>query len=171
VNDTVQVLIRTEAAGDEAGIREVTTAAFGGTVEADLIESLRAGGFVLLSLVAVARSRIAGHVLFSRMWIDTPAGSVPAAALAPMAVAPGSQRQGVGSRLIEQGLAALRARGERIVIVVGHPAYYPRFGFSSAQTAALDGPFSREAFMALELTPRALAGIAGRVRYPDAFGL
>ena len=62
-------------------------------------------------------------------------------------------------------------RGEHIVIVLGHPGYYPRFGFSTEKARALESPFPPDAFMAMELSPGALAGIRGKVRYPAAFGL
>jgi putative acetyltransferase len=88
-----------------------------------------------------------------------------------MAVLPEYQRQGIGTRLIPHGLNALRSRGERIVIVVGHPRYYPRFGFSAALTRSLESSFQPEAFMALELRSGALDGVNGRVRYPRAFGI
>jgi putative acetyltransferase len=92
-------------------------------------------------------------------------------ALAPLAVVPRHQRLGVGGRLIQHGLSWLRGRGEHIVLVLGHPEYYPRFGFSSERARALESPFPAEAFMALELLPGALDGVRGRVRYPNAFGL
>lgn len=152
-------------------IREVNEAAFGSADEADLVEALRTGGVVLLSVVAELDRRIVGHILFSRMSIETPTGAVAAVALAPMAVLPRYQRQGIGGRLIRYGLDTLRGSGERVVIVVGHPDYYPRFGFSAEQARSLENPFPPDAFMALELSPGALARIRGRVRYPDAFGL
>jgi putative acetyltransferase len=89
---------------------------------------------------------------------------IVAVALAPVAVLPRYQRQGIGRRLIRHGLDTLRGPGERVVIVVGHPEYYPRFGFSSALACSLESPFAPEAFMALELSPGALKGIRGRVR-------
>lgn len=165
------MIIRAERDGDHAAIRAVNEAAFGTREEADLVEALRADGAVLLSLVAEIDAHIVGHVLFGRMAIETGEGVVPAVALAPMAVVPGHQRRGVGSQLVRAGLDAMRGLGERIVIVVGHPGYYPRFGFSSDAARSLDGPFSREAFMALELEPGALDGVHGRVRYPAAFGI
>ena len=73
--------------------------------------------------------------------------------------------------MIQEGVDRLRARGERFVIVVGHPDYYPRFGFSTALTRSLESPFPPDAFMALQLMPGVLEGIQGRVRYPRAFGL
>jgi putative acetyltransferase len=165
------LIIRAEATADHAAIRHVNEAAFGGSEEADLVEALRKAGGVLLSVVAESESRIVGHILFSRMWIETPTGPIDAVALAPMAVLPEHQRKQIGGRLIRYGLDALRGLGERIVIVVGHPAYYPRFGFSSARASSLESPFPRDAFMALELTPGSLDRVQGRVKYPDAFGL
>jgi putative acetyltransferase len=159
------VTVRPETPADYAAIHAVNRAAFAQPDEADLVDRLRAEGSVLLSLVADQDSAIVGHVLFTRMHV----GDTPAVALAPVAVDPVHQRQGIGAALIRRGLDLLRDAGERIVIVVGHPAYYPRFGFSGAP--AIEHPFPPEAFMALELTPRALADAAGAVRYPPAFGL
>jgi len=152
-------------------IRQVNEAAFGCADEADIVEALRTDGVVLLSVVAELENRIVGHILFSRMSIETPTESVAAVALAPMAVLPGYQRRGIGGRLIRYGLDTLRALGERIVIVVGHPGYYPRFGFSTEQARSLESPFPSDAFMALELSPGALDHTRGRVRYPNSFGL
>jgi putative acetyltransferase len=152
-------------------VHSINEAAFGRSDEADLVDSLHATGAVLASLVSEQGGRIVGHILFSRMAIETPDGSLPAVALAPLAVLPECQRQGIGGRLIQHGLEVMRERGERIVIVVGHPDYYPRFGFSSEKTRALDHPFPPAAFMAIELRPNALDGIRGKVKYPAAFGL
>jgi len=161
----------TEDTMERSLIRSINEAAFGRPDEADLVDALRTAGVVLVSLVAEVDQRIVGHILFSRMWIETTSGSCPAAALAPMAVLPGHQRRGIGRRLIRHGLDLLRRRGERIVIVLGHPDYYPRFGFSSEKARSLESPFSPKSFMAMELSPGALDGIRGRVRYPVAFGL
>ena len=164
--------IRSETAADEAAIRRVIADAFGGTDEADLVEALRRDGDVIVAAVAERAGAIVGHVLFSRMSIEgAPGRRVAAVALAPLAVAPASQRLGIGGALTRHGLARLQAQGERIVIVVGHPAYYPRFGFSPALARSLDSPFDGDAFMALELVPGALDGVSGRVVYPRAFGL
>lgn len=167
---TVPVGIRPEKVTDYAMIRELNKAAFGGPEEADIIEALRAEGAVLLSLVAELDRHIVGHILFSRMAIDTSNESIAAVALAPMAVLPAWQRHGIGGRLVTTGLETLRAMGERIVIVVGHASYYPRFGFK-ALASALESSFAPDVFMALELSADALDGIRGRVRYPAAFGL
>jgi putative acetyltransferase len=167
----MDVIIRAERDEDRSAIRLVNEAAFGSPLEADLVDALRADRLVLVSLVAEVADRIVGHILFGRMSIETASGSVPAVALAPMAVLPEYQRRGVGSRLVQSGLDALRALGEQIVIVVGHSAYYPRFGFSSDSARSLESPFPRDAFMALELEPGALDGVYGRVRYPEAFAI
>lgn len=161
----------TEDTDERLAIRSINEAAFGGQDEADLVDSLRTEGVVLVSLVAARGNRIVGHILFSRMSIETTSGSIAAVALAPMAVLPGHQSRGIGGRLVRYGLDLLRRQGERIVIVVGHPGYYPRFGFSSENTRALESPFPPDAFMAMELSPGALDGVRGKVGYPAAFRL
>jgi putative acetyltransferase len=163
------VIVRSEQSEDRARVQFINTQAFGRPDEADLVERLRNEGVVLLSLVAETGGQPAGHILFSRMWIATATGEVPAVALAPMAVLPDWQRRGVGGALIRAGLGELRDRGESVVIVLGHPDYYPRFGFSCDAARHLESPFPPEAFMALELRADALAGVRGAVRYPAAF--
>jgi putative acetyltransferase len=165
------MIIRDDSPEDRGAVRWLNEAAFGQPDEADLIERLRNEDVVLGSYVAELSRLIVGHILFSRMMIETTAGSVPAVALAPMAVLPKHHRKGIGGELIRYGLDRMHTRGENIVIVVGHPKYYPRFGFSSDLARSLDSPFPPEAFMALELRPGALDGVRGRVRYPAAFGL
>lgn len=163
--------IREEDPRDLPAVRSINEVAFGRRDEADLVERLGAEGVVLASLVAEMQGRPAGHILFSRMWIDTTASAVPAVALAPMAVLTEFQHQGIGRKLVRRGLDLLRSRGEQIVIVLGHPDYYPRFGFSVEKARRLENPFPPEAFMAMELVPGALTGVQGKVRYPNAFGL
>ena len=163
--------IRDEQPADRQQVRKVNELAFGRRDEAELIDALRAEGAILLSLVAEANGQIVGHILFSRMTVETAQESIAAVSLAPMAVLPDYQGQQVGSRLVRRGLAELRARGEHIVIVLGHKEYYPRFGFSAEKARGLASPFPPDAFMALELSDGALAGIHGAVRYASAFGL
>lgn len=167
----LHVLVREEQPCDRQGVRIVNEVAFGRSDEADLIDRLQAEGVVLLSLVAEVDSKIIGHILFSRMRVETAQGPVAAVSLAPMAVLPGHQGRQVGSQLVRRGLAELRDRSERIVLVLGHRGYYPRFGFTPEKARHLASPFPPEAFMALELSDGALAGIQGSVRYPSAFGL
>lgn len=164
-------MIRPEVSADNEAIRHVNRLAFGRDDEARLVDALRDVGFLQVSLVAMQAEQIVGHILFSDLPIITWAGTVLALALAPMAVLPGFQRQGIGSTLVRRGLEECRRQGHRIVVVLGHPDFYPRFGFSPKLAARLDSPFSgREAFMALELVPGALDGVAGPVQYPPPFG-
>ena len=163
--------IREEQPGDEPAIREVNRRAFGGDEEAVLVDALRAGGHVIASLVAVEAGAVVGHILFSPLPIEAADRTIPAAALAPMAVLPEHQRRGIGSALIRRGLELCREHGCSAVVVVGHPDYYPRFGFSAELAAHLHAPFSGPAFMALEFTPGTLAGSNGTVRYAPPFGL
>ena len=160
-----------ESIDERAAIHAVNEAAFGTPDEADLVDKLRSDQYAIVSLVAELEGIIVGHIMFSRMWIDTLRGRVLAVALAPVAVLPAHQHKGIGGLLIQHGLDLLRGRGETIVIVVGHPSYYPRFGFSTDKAKLLESPFSSEAFMAMELTPDALDGVRGRVVYPPVFGI
>ncbi|MGH9613348.1 MAG: GNAT family N-acetyltransferase [Bryobacteraceae bacterium] len=165
------IICRAENPEEHAATRLINEAAFGRADEAELVENLREEGAVLASFVAELGKQAVGHIVFSRISIATTGGRVSAVALAPMAVLPELQRQGIGGELITHGLDWLREQGERIVIVFGHPAYYPRFGFSTGKARSLESPFPPEAFMALELAPGALDGVRGRVKYPDSFGL
>lgn len=137
------------------------------------MDKLRADQLVITSLVAVSDQEIVGHIYFSDLPIETPEGTIPGSSLAPMCVKPTLQRTGIGAALVRKGLEICRDRGYVAVIVLGHPAYYPRFGFSAAVAADLASPYSNagEAFMAHELIPGALTGVRGTVRYPDAFSL
>jgi len=165
------MLVRSERPEDCAAIRLVNEEAFGRRDEADLVDRLRAQGVVLASFVAEAEGLIAGHILFSRMSIETTDKLVAAVALAPLAVIPKFQRRGIGTMLMAHGLDWLRAQNEQIVLVLGHPDFYQRFGFSTDMARFIESPFNPKSFMALELKPHALDSIRGRVRYPDAFGL
>lgn len=166
----MSILIRQETHADQEAIRHVNRLAFGQDAEASLVDALRDGGYVRLSMVAEQAGQVVGHILFSELSIITDAGTVPALALAPLAVLPKYQKQGIGSALIRKALELCRDQGHRIVVVVGYPHFYSRFGFSSKMTAHLDSPFSgRDSFMALELVPGALADMVGRVEYPGPF--
>jgi putative acetyltransferase len=163
-------LIRPETSADHEAIRHVNCLAFAQDAEAQLVGALRDGGYVRASLVAEKDAQVVGHILFSDLPIITEAGIVPALALAPMAVLPECQNHGIGSALVRRGLEVCRQQGHRIVVVLGHPLFYPRFGFSSKLASALASPFGGgESWMALELVPAALDGVAGRVQYPPPF--
>ena len=166
------VRVREETAADHEDIRRVNRVAFDGDYEARLVDRLRRDGLFIASLVAVEADQVVGHILFTDLPIEADTGEIHAAALAPMAVLPELQRQGVGSMLVKEGLQACVQHGYGLVIVLGHTDYYPRFGFSAALTHNLQSPFSgSNAFMATELTPGALDGVQGAVRYPEAFGV
>jgi putative acetyltransferase len=166
----MSLLIRPETFADHEAIRRVNRLAFGQDAEAQLVEALRDGGYLRVSLVAEQAGQVVGHILFSDLPIRTEAGVVPALALAPVAVLPEFQNQGVGSALVRRGLEECRQQGHQIVVVLGHPNYYPRFGFSPKLAAFLDSPYSGgDSFMALELKAGALEGIKGWVEYPPPF--
>lgn len=159
-------MIRYARSQDHAAVAEILGAAFGGADEARLTERLRAEEDVLFELVAEEEGRVVGHILFSRLWADRDALY---AALAPLSVAPGFQRAGIGSALVRAGLESARDFGAHGVLVLGHPAYYPRFGFSAEAAAKVRSVYSGgPAFMALALEPGAFNAPLS-VAYPDAF--
>src|SRR5262249_50877185 len=158
----MSLLIRPETAADWDAIRHVNRLAFGQDDEARLVDALRDDGYVQVSLVAERGGQVVGHILFSDLAIITEAGTVPALALAPMAVLPEFQNQGIGSALVRRGLEECRRQGHQIVAVVGHPHFYPRFGFCSKLASALASPFGGgDSWMAGGLVPGALAGVVG----------
>lgn len=154
------------AAADHAAIAAAVEAAFGQPDEARLVERLRAAGDVMFELVAVEDGDVAGHILFSRLWVDS---QNLYAALAPLAVRPGLQGAGVGSALVRASLDSAREFGAHGVIVLGDPDYYSRFGFSTAAAAKVTSVHAGgPGFMALALEGGAFDAPL-RVIYPDAF--
>nr|AHG52947.1 hypothetical protein META_00021 [uncultured organism] len=163
-------MIRPEQPGDSAGIYAVHCAAFPSDVEARLVDRLRANRQAIVSLVAEEEGRIVGHILFSPVVI---AGQTESRGLglAPVAVAPDWQRRGVGSALIRAALAACRGLDCGFVVLLGHPDYYPRFGFERASRFGLTNEYGAdEAFMVLEMRPGSLPPGGGLVRYGPEFG-
>lgn len=161
---------RRERPEDRAAVHAVNLAAFPTAAEADLVDALRADpdAWLDLSVVALDDDRIVGHALLTRCHVD----GAPALALAPCAVLPSHQGRGAGAAAIRAALEAAREAGENLVVVLGHAAYYPRFGFTPASARGVRAPFEvpDEAFMALALdasrpTP------TGTVAYPPAFGV
>lgn len=165
------MIIRPETPADRAAVRHVNEQAFGRAGEADLVEALHAGHQVVLSLVAVQDGQIAGHILFCPVVIEAESENYSAVGLGPMAVLPQFQKQDIGSSLVRRGLEALRQDNHQLVVVLGHPEFYPRFGFSPANTFGINCQFDvpDEAFMLAELAPKAAAGKNGTVIYPPEF--
>ena len=162
--------IRPETESDRAAVRAVNEAAFGTPAEADLVEALHGKSASLISLVAEEYDKVTGHILFSAVSI-TEHTNLNIMGLGPMAVMPEYQRQGIGSSLVREGLSACKNLGYCAVVVLGHPAYYPRFGFVPATRYALrceyDAP--ADAFMVTELEAGALNRVSGLVRYDEVF--
>jgi putative acetyltransferase len=165
------VEIRLEQSEDVTAVRQVNEAAFGRPGEADLVDRLRERGVVTLSLVAEQDGEVAGHILFSPVTITEQDSVVTTVGLGPMAVLPARQSQGVGSKLVQTGLEMLRQAGHDLVIVLGHPDYYPRFGFAPAGRHGIhwENEVPDEVFMVLALRPGALDGVSGIVRYQPEF--
>jgi putative acetyltransferase len=166
-----ELTIRAELPGDASGVRRVNEQAFGRRDEADLIERLHAGGKVIVALVAEQDRAIVGHILFSPVTIEGAAKPCTAVALAPMAVLPSHQRRGIGRRLVEEGIIACKELGYTRIIVLGHPQYYPWFGFGPAKRYGLHCEYNApdEAFMALALEPDAFRDCAGLVKFAPEF--
>src|SRR5512147_2808371 len=135
----MNITVRLEEPVDEAGVRETNEEAFGTPLEAGLVDALR-GSPGSISLVATTDNRVVGHILFTPVTIE-PAANVRLAGLAPMSVRPIYQRQGVGGQLIHAGLEECRQQGFAAVVLVGHPEYYPRFGFLPAHAYGLTCEF------------------------------
>lgn len=182
----VDIQIRSERAEDRGYVRHVNELAFERTVEADLIDALRAALAVTLSMVAVANTvegweasplggEIVGHALVTPVTVtsdDPNEQEATLLGLGPVAVLPSHQRQGIGTLLIDTCLEDVRVTGHAGIVVVGHPGYFPRFGFIPASRWGLrrDGEMPNEVFMAMELTPGLLSGIHGTVRFRPEFG-
>ena len=165
------IAIRPETIEDAAQVRHVNELAFAQPAEADLVEKLRQASPDALSLVAVDDD-VVGHILFTPVVVESVGRRVLGMGLAPMAVLPDRQRQGIGSQLVRRGLDILRERGCPFVVVVGHPEYYPRFGFEPASTHGLASQWEGmpdAAFMALVLDAPAMAGVSGVAKYREEF--
>lgn len=162
------ITVRPEQHGDHEAVRDVNRRAFAGGGEAALVDALR-GKPGTVSLVALWGSSIVGHIFFSPVQIEGPGGRARAAGLGPMAVTPDYQRRGIGSRLVVAGVEDCRQLGYEAIVVLGHAAFYPQFGFARASRWGLqyEQSVADEVFMALELAPGVLAG--GVVRYSPEF--
>lgn len=164
------IAVRPEGTADLPHIRALLEAAFPTVAEARLVDALRAGNRLVVSLVAEEASAVVGHIALSPVEVQSVGGSFAGLGLAPVAVLPGAQRRGIGSRLVRLGLANARALGTGFAVVLGEPAYYGRFGFEPASRWSLTNTFGAgDEFMARELHPGALR--PGLVRYAPEFEL
>lgn len=164
-------LIRREEPADIDAIRRVNELAFEGPLEAGIVDNLRERCEDLVSLVAEEEGSVVGHILFSPIELESGDETHMGMSLAPMAVLPERQRQGIGSELVRAGLAELRERDCIFVIVLGHPEYYPRFGFEPASKHGIKCEWAvpDEAFMILVFDETRLPEAGGRVRYRPEF--
>lgn len=167
------IQIRAERNGDQEAVRQINDAAFKGENESRLVDAIRNSVLFVseLSLVAEADGELIGHILFSIVTIKSDENEIPTLALAPMAVVPEHQNKGVGSLLVEEGLKRAKDQGFEHAVVLGHPEFYPKFGFVPASTKGIKSPFPvpDEVFMAIEIKEGSLDQIKGKIVYPPAF--
>ena len=161
-------VFRLEEPADAPQVRDLLEASFPGFGEADLVENLRRDGDMVLSLVAEDDGVVVGHVGFSRLTVEGGDGPFRAVALAPLAVYPEYQQQGVATRLIRDGHACLAAIGETLSVVVGEPDYYQRFGYSNRRVAQFESDYQSPYLMAISFGEAPTSGI---LRFPKAFAL
>lgn len=165
--------IKEEGLNDSEGVRAVNTAAFGSQGEADVVDQLRDSCSTFISLVAKIDEEIIGHVLFTPVrLIQDQDWSIEGMGLAPLAVLPEYQNQGVGTELCKEGLRKVESIGSPFVVVLGDPSYYHRFGFVRASDHGIQSSFDGvpdEAFMIKIFDPRVMAGANGVVYYQEPF--
>lgn len=164
------MLIRAEKECDQESVRAINLSAFESSTEADLVDALRQEAHPVISIVAEENGEIIGHIMFSPVSLSGHP-NLKLMGLAPMAIAPAHQKKGAGSALVRAGLDQCRQLGFVAVVVLGHPEYYPRFGFSPASQFGIDSEYDvpEDVFMAMELQPNALSRKPGTVRYHPAF--
>ena len=166
------MIIRPETPADFATISRVVAAAFGRSNEARLVERLRQTPNYVpqLALVAEENSAVVGHVMFTYVTLQDDAAARRVLCLAPLSVTPERQKGGIGGALIREGVARAGALGEPLIVLQGHPAYYPRFGFEPARPLGLEPPSGTPdaAFMVLRLS-QYNPNVRGRVSWPTVF--
>lgn len=165
------IIIRRERPEDASAVRRVNEQAFGQRAEADLVDALRQRDELLISLVAIEDEQVVGHILFSPVTVQSDGASWGAMGLGPMAVLPEHQGKGIGSQLVEVGLEECRKTGHEVVVVLGHPEFYPRFGFAPSKPLGIrwEKDVPEEVFMVTELREGALAEREGVVKYLPEF--
>jgi putative acetyltransferase len=161
--------VRREKKTDIEAIRRVHEASFTSPLEAELVDNLQAEGDGVLSLVAWLNGEICGHIMFSRMKAIENRG-LRVTALAPLAVLPENRGRGIGGKMVRDGLEWLKADGEDVVIVLGDPEFYGRFGFTTKAAQAFETPYDGPHLQALALT-EAGQQARGLLRYARAFSM
>ena len=163
--------IREEQPSDIEKIWEVNVDAFETKAEADLVNSLRDGGCAFVSLVAEAETRVVGHILFTPVELSGNKSKLKIVGLGPMSVLSQHQNKGIGSKLVEAGLEHCKSLGYDAVVVLGHPRYYPKFGFVPSVKYGINSEYDvpDEVFMILELVPGSLMHHEGVIKYHEAF--
>lgn len=164
------MLIRNEKLKDYPAVHALNVSAFGSPAEADLVDALRKQVRPVVSLVAEDNKDVVGHIMFSPVSLSGHPG-LKIMGLGPMAVAPAQRNKGIGSSLVRAGLGRCKELGFGAVVVLGHPGYYPRFGFSPSARFGIDCDFEapEEAFMVVELQPNYLHDKSGTIKYHAAF--
>lgn len=169
------IIVRQEIKADFSEVYKVNKMAFGRDEEARLVDALRKNSKIFLpelSMVAIYDNEVVGHILFTRIYIKSDDGNLnESLALAPMAIKPEWQKQGIGGQLIRKGFEIAKSLGFKSVIVLGHERYYPKFGFKSARRWNIRAPFlvAPNLFMAIELVRNGLKNVSGTVIYPMEF--
>ena len=163
--------IREEVASDIDKIWEVNSEAFETETEANLVNALRNSGCTYLSLVAEIDNKVVGHILFTPVELSGNENKLKLMGLAPMAVFSQYQSKGISSQLVQAGLEHCQTLGYDAVVVLGHPNYYPKFGFSPSVKYGIKSEYEvpDEVFMILELTPGSLKNHEGVIKYHEAF--
>ena len=141
--EVLKMRIRTEHISEAAATYQLVAAAFAQAEEADLVEKLRTDPAFIpaLSMVGELEGELIAHILYTQLWIVNGAQKYPVLALAPMSVRPDKQKQGYGGQLIQASLTKAKELGYEVVIVLGHPTYYPKFGFKPASKWEIKAPF------------------------------
>jgi putative acetyltransferase len=167
----MKITIRPERKEDFSVIRQINRKAFHTDAEANLIEALRKSKVPIISLVAEYNDIVIGHILFSEVSLDGHCPDILISGLAPMAVLPEYQRKGIGSQLVNEGINICLDAGYPAIVVLGHPLFYPRFGFEPSVNFKIKSEFDvpDEVFMIKELTKDALTNCSGTIIYHAAF--
>ena len=167
----MKITIRPERKEDFSVIRQINRKAFDTDAEANLIEALRKSNVPIISLVAEYNDIVIGHILFSEVSLDGHCPNIKMSGLAPMAVLPEYQRKGIGSQLVSEGIKICLDAGYSAIVVLGHPQFYPRFGFEPSVNYRIKSEFDvpDEVFMIKKLQRGALMNCSGVIRYHEAF--